>query len=110
MRPRIIYSALVAALISVTLTGSGAALADGGRNHDGWRDSGHRIDHRKQHYGDHRRHRDHVIYRNYYYGHPGHVNRYYNYDDNDDGDENLLIGLALGGLIGYAISNGDYNY
>jgi len=119
MRTRTTKSALVAAVMASTLLGSSAVLADGGRHHDSWRDSGHhrdsghRIDYGRHHGGRHRGHhrygdRDYTVSRNYYHGHPGHVTRYYSYDDR--GDDDLLIGLAIGGLIGYAIDHADNGY
>ena len=38
-----------------------------------------------------------------------HVTNYYKYEDDDD-DDKLLIGLAIGGLIGYAINSAGNGY
>ena len=95
-------SVLAAAIMAVSLLGSGVALADGGRYHADHRD----YVHQKRHYKDYRYgiHHD----RGYYYrGHHGsYVTNYYEYDDDDD--DKLLIGLAIGGLLGYAINHADY--
>jgi hypothetical protein len=91
------------------------------RDHD--RKSYKQREHRKEH----RRHdRDHRRYayddhRHKYYGkhhrkeHKRHVTRYYDtyvthhhsYRDNDD---DVLLGLVLGGLVGYAIGNAEPAY
>ena len=81
----------LAALLVLSLAGSGSAWADGGRHHGR---QGH------GHYGKH-----HEYKRHHYKGHHDrHVTNYYRYEEDDD-NEKLLIGLVMGGLIGYAINN-----
>jgi len=104
-------TALAAAVMAVSLLGSSMVLADGGRRYDGWKDAGQQRDYGRQarHWKGHRDgHRDYRHSRDHHHG--GQVTRYYKYDDDDDGDEKLLIGLVLGGLIGYAINQGGYGY
>jgi hypothetical protein len=112
MRKPTIKSAFIAAAMAVSLLGSGVVLADAGRYRDDRHDSGHLRDygHQKQY-----KQRHHKQYRyggnhdrGYYHrGHHGsHVTNYYEYDDNDS--DELLIGLAIGGLLGYAINHAGY--
>ena len=106
MRKPITKSVLMAAAMAVSLLGNGSVLADGGRYHGGSHDYGHQKHYKQQHYRQHRYGGHHD--RGYYKGHHGkHVTNYYEYDD-DDGDEKLLFGLAIGGLIGYAINHAGY--
>jgi len=106
-------SALAAAVMAVSLLGNGVVLADGGRYQDNRQGYGHQVDYghlkycKKRHYRESRYGGYHD--RDYTYkGNRGrHVTNYYEYDD-DDGAEKLLIGLAIGGLIGYAINHADY--
>jgi hypothetical protein len=87
---------LLAAAVALALALPGIATADRrGDDHHGYGDrhgytSGH---------GHHRFDRD----RHYGYGgyRGGYYPRYYGYDDNDD---DLLLGLVAGGLLGYAIN------
>lgn len=81
---------LLATAVALTLVVPGAAMADR-RGGDRYYDHGDR---------HHNRHgyRDHYRDRHYYRGHP---DRYYYYRDNDD--DELLLGLVVGGLLGYAI-------
>lgn len=106
MNIRITMVSLVAAVLALTLAGSGSAWADGGRHHD--RHSyGQQGKHHK-HYKHYKRgkHGKHYKYKRPHYGggygRPG--SYYYNYEDDDD-NEKLLIGLVVGGLVGYAINN-----
>jgi hypothetical protein len=83
---------LLAAALALTLAVPGAAMAD--RRGGG------------QYYGHGDRHHDRHGYRHHYrdrhhYYYPGHRNRYYYYRDGHDDD--LLLGLVVGGLLGYAI-------
>ena len=106
-------SVLAAAIMAVSLLGNGVVLADSGRYHNDRQDYGHHRDygHQKHYKKQHRKefryggHHD----RGYYSGghHGRQVTNYYEYDDDDD-DEKLLIGLAIGGLIGYAINHAGY--
>jgi hypothetical protein len=89
---------LLAALLTTSLAVPGAALAD--HRGDGDREYGYRFDHhrverhRDRHFGriDHRDYRDQRITRVY--------------RDNDD--DRLLLGLVVGGLLGYAINNAQH--
>jgi ABC-type nickel/cobalt efflux system permease component RcnA len=105
MRLPITKSVLTATVMAVSLLGNGVAQADGGRYHGDSHDHGHQNQYRKRHHREHRYGGHHD--RSYYKGHYGrHVTNYYEYDDDDDDDdEKLLIGIALGGLLGYAINH-----
>ena len=95
---------LLAALLTVSLAVPGAAMADR-RGHEG-RDFGYRFDHgRAEHHRDRYRDRDHDRYRYRDYG-DRHVTRVYR-DRGDDG--RLLLGLVVGGLLGYAINNAQHD-
>lgn len=93
---------LLAALLTVSLAVPGAAMADR-RGHEG-RDYGYRFDHgRVEHHRDRYRDRDHDRYRHRDYGdHYG--PRVYR----DRGDDRLLLGLVVGGLVGYALNNAQH--
>jgi len=114
MRIPVKKSALAAAVMAVSLLGNGVVLADGGRYHadrqgHGYHGNyGQQMQHRKWQHKESRYGGYHD--RGYYFkGNRGrHVTNYYEYSDDDDGDEKLLIGLAIGGLIGYAINNAGY--
>ncbi|MEZ5541736.1 MAG: hypothetical protein R3F42_06810 [Pseudomonadota bacterium] len=83
---------LLAAAIALSLAVPGAASAD--RRGEGYRDRGDRHDHRYQYRDRHYdRHEDR------------HITRYYH--DDDDG-EKLLLGLVVGGILGYAINNAQH--
>jgi len=107
---------IIAAMVALSLVGSGNVWA-GKKNdrHDyGYSQGGHQGKHYS--YNKHRKNKNN---RNYYYGgnryryNRGYVGNYYKYDD-DDSDEKLLIGLLVGGLVGYAIngaqSDNSYEY
>jgi Ni/Co efflux regulator RcnB len=122
---------LLAAVLAISLAGPGVALADDNRRnydrHDygSHQDRQHSRHNSREHHGDRhnykrrhayadkhdRRHykqgRRHYKQDRHHYKHDRHhYNRHnyaYRYDDDDD--EKLLIGLVLGGLIGYAINN-----
>jgi hypothetical protein len=80
------------------------------RDHDGYagkhykRDRKHYSKHykrdRKHHYKHDKRHYGHK------YGHGGYGTTYYR---DDDDDEKLLIGLVVGGILGYALNEGTQN-
>jgi len=113
MRIPVKKSALAAAVMAVSLLGNSAVLADGGRYHADRQGYGHHGDYGQQKHYKKRYHREsrysgYHDRSHYYKGHPGrHVTNYYEYDDDDD-DDKLLIGLAIGGLIGYAINQAGY--
>jgi len=107
MRTTIKKSTLAAAVMAVSLLGNGAVLADGGRYyHDRQNYGHHQHDKKRQYkalrYGGHHQRGYHDKRH-----HGRHVTNYYEYDDDNDA-EKLLIGLAIGGLIGYAINRADY--
>ncbi|MGD8619383.1 MAG: hypothetical protein PVH54_09390 [Gammaproteobacteria bacterium] len=108
MRIPVKKSALAAAVMAVALLGNGVVLADGGRYHYNRQDYGHQKQYKQRHHKANRYAGYHD--RDYYYqGHHGrHVTNYYEYDDDDDGDEKLLIGIAIGGLLGYVINHAGY--
>ncbi len=60
------------------------------------RDRKHHYKHDKRHYGGHYGHK---------YGHGGYGAGYYR---DDDDDEKLLIGLVVGGILGYALNEGSH--
>jgi hypothetical protein len=84
---------LLATVVALSLAVPGVASADR-RGGDRYYDHGGR-------YGHHDGYRNHHRDRHHYYrGHRDrYVTRYYRHDDDDD----LLLGLAIGGLLGYAI-------
>jgi hypothetical protein len=106
-------SLLSAAIMAVTLLGNGVVLADAGRYHGDRQNASHHRNygHEKryqQRYPRTHRYSGHADRGYYHKGHYGrHVTNYYEYDDDDD-DEKLLIGIALGGLLGYAITQADH--
>ncbi|MGD2074341.1 MAG: hypothetical protein PVI91_08090 [Gammaproteobacteria bacterium] len=92
-------SAVAATVLATALAGvAGGAWADGGR-HGGY---GH---YKHEHHGHHKHHPVHRKHRHDYrsYGHRKHRGH-------DDDHENLLIGLVMGGLVGYAIGNHQQTY
>lgn len=99
------YRSLLAAVITASLALPGAAMADkrghGDRGH-GDRNYGHQSD----------RHHSYGHDRHYYRGHRGghHGGNYssYYYQDDDD-EEKLLIGLVVGGVLGYALNGAQHN-
>jgi hypothetical protein len=105
---------VVAAILAVTLGMSGPALA-GGKHYGGHGYSGgHGYKHHRGHggygrghgYNRHRGYRGHRGYGHRYrphYGYGGHTYRYYS-----DSDDDLLLGLLLGGFTGYALSHGHH--
>ena len=88
---------IIAAVMVFSLGMTGTALA-GDRSH-GYRDSGHYSGHHSKHQSKHQ-------YKRSYRGHGRHSNNYYRYDD--DGDD-LLIGLVVGGILGYAINSAQHH-
>jgi len=113
MRMRTKKSALIAAVMAASLLSAAAVQADGARHYQQrqdyshYRDYGHqghdRDRHQKRQYG----YRDVDRYHAPRYSR--HVTNYYQYEDDDD-DDKLLIGLAIGGLIGYAINSAGTGY
>ncbi|MGB5472052.1 MAG: hypothetical protein WBQ78_01075 [Gammaproteobacteria bacterium] len=102
----IVPRSLLATVVALSLAMPGMASAD--RRGDGYRDHGdrhgyrHNQGYKKQYQGRHHDRRGyyrdrHPNYRGY---RDRHVTRYYSYDDDND---DLLLGLAIGGLLGYAI-------
>jgi len=95
---------LLAAVVALSLAVPGIASADRrGYDRHGYGDrGGYRHDYG---YG-------HGYRRGYpgrYYGYRGYPNGYYYYNDDDDYDD-LLLGLAVGGILGYAINGAQYPY
>lgn len=96
LKPQPILAAVVA--LSLVLPGVATAERRGHDNHHRDYDSGHSYKHYKRHRGD----------RHHYRGRRGkHAGRYYRYDDNDS--EKLLIGLVVGGVLGYALNNAHHD-
>jgi hypothetical protein len=92
MRNATTKSALLAAVMAVSLPGNNVTFADGGRYHSDWHDSGQHKQYQRWHHSE----RDHG----------SHVANYCAYDDDDN--KKLLTGLAIGGLLGYAIFHAGY--
>ncbi|HUT41891.1 MAG TPA: hypothetical protein VM011_11165 [Gammaproteobacteria bacterium] len=90
----IVPRSLLAAVVALSLAVPGMASAD--RRGDGYRNHGDRHGYKHDGYRKHYRERHHD--RRYSPG--GYGTRYYYYDD---GHDDLLLGLAVGGLLGYAI-------
>ncbi len=137
MKTHRISRTIVAAMVAVSLAGSGSAWADRkndqrgySRDHSGQHDKrGH--DRRKSSHYDkraydrrHDRHNDkqyaykkHKKYKQKHHSKDRYKPRYYRgygssnyyYDNKDDNDDDLLIGLLMGGLIGYAINSAQDN-
>ena len=84
MKFRLKTPVVLATMLAMTLTAPGTAWA-GGKHHYDKRGNGH--------------HQKHPHYKRHY----KHGHNYRRYDSDDD--EELLIGLLLGGVFGYAISN-----
>ena len=119
MNAKTITSALIVAVLGFTLGMPGSALADrddrghrhGHSQHDGHKYRQHRRDHK--HHKRHDKHRKHHAKRHYKHhkkhhhgrhGHGGYRNYYYYEKDDDDDHEKLLIGLVIGGILGYALN------
>lgn len=108
MKPR----SLLAAVIALTLAVPGLATADRrdrddrdyrhDRHHDRDYRSGHRERDRERHYDRHDYRVDRHDYRV-----DRHVTHHYRHDDDDD--ENLLIGLVVGGVLGYALNSAQHS-
>ncbi len=95
LKPRSILAAVVA--LSLALPGAALAGGKGRGDHHG----GHHGGHGYKHYG-HGKH-----YKHHYGGHYGkHGSKHYYYDNNDYDD--ALIGLVVGGILGYALSNAQH--
>jgi len=69
--------------------------------------------HAKRHYRKHKRHdgyyNRHHGHRKYGHGHRGGYGYGSNYYYDDDDDEKLLIGLVVGGILGYALNESQQN-
>jgi hypothetical protein len=107
---------VIAAMLALSIAGSGSAWAD---KHNGHQNYGHgKGGHQNYGHGKGGHYNKHYSYNkynkkygNYYYKggykypyYRGYGNYYYNYDNDNNSDENLLIGLLVGGLVGYAIN------
>ena len=84
------------AVVALSLAVPGIASAD--RRGDGYRGHGDRHGYRELRRD---RHHDRHDYRD------RHITRYYRHDDDDDQD--LLIGLVVGGILGYAINGAQHS-
>ncbi len=107
---------ITAAVAAVLIAGSGMALAER-RDHDRGHDRGHQGYSYDRHSGRHYdRGRHGYSYKQHsgrHYARGHHGNRhYYKYRGHNTyyggGDERLLIGLIVGGLIGYAINDAQH--
>jgi Ni/Co efflux regulator RcnB len=117
MNTKSIASTAIAALMTFALAVPATALA--GDRHHGKQGSshngGHRGGHRSGQYDGHRsrqhrkyknkHHNKHQYNKRRHYSHGSHNNYYYR---DDDDDEKLLIGLVVGGILGYAINNAQH--
>lgn len=89
------YRSLLAAVITASLAVPGAAMADK-RGH-GARDYGYKSG----------RHQSYKYDRHHYRGNAG---RHYSYgQSHHDDDDDLLIGLVVGGVLGYALNSAQHN-
>lgn len=95
---------VIATLAAVMIAGPGLALAKD-RSHGGHHDSGHHSYSHDRHGSRHSGHRRLYGSHSGYGRHSKHRSYYSSYYDNDD----LLIGLIVGGLIGYVISDSQSN-
>lgn len=110
MNIKSISGAVCAALLGVSAGLPATALADDHRGHYRDRDHhGHHYErhherHSKQHRRHWKKHRKHA--RERYRHHRRHDHYAYNnyYQDDDDDHEKLLIGLVVGGILGYALN------
>jgi hypothetical protein len=106
---------LLAAVVACSLALPGAVMADK-RGHD--RDGGHGSQrhysqgHNRHNGGRYYGHNGGHYYRHYdghhYRGHKGYSGNTYKYYYDDDDDEDLLIGLAVGGVLGYALNSAQH--
>ena len=95
---------IVVAMVILSFAGSGSALAGGKHDRHGYGHSGHHDKHYSYYnHGKNKHKRRYYKGNRHYYYNRGYGRNYYRYDDNSD--EKLLIGLLVGGLVGYAISN-----
>jgi hypothetical protein len=102
-------------MMALSLALPGGALA-GGDHHKGYRSNQHnghagKYHGYRGHAGKHHGYRGHSGKQRGYRYHGGYSRKYvtkYNYDDDNDG-ENLLIGLLVGGVVGYAIGDSRHD-
>jgi hypothetical protein len=94
-------SSVAAAVLAATLSAPTVAWADGGRHYSDRGTDGHRQ--YNHHYDRHDR------YKGYYKSYPRGYGGHHNHHNDDDGKE-LLIGLLLGGVVGYAMGNQQSGY
>lgn len=98
---------IAAAIMAVTLAAPGGVWADGGKHHN--KGYSQQYGHNGGHYSKWRR-SGNYHYNNHYYG-GGHAKSGYGYyghgyhNNNDDDDNDLWIGLAAGGLLGYIVGD-----
>jgi len=107
MKTRSIASAAIAAVMVFAVAAPATVLA-GDRNHGGGHhsshNSGHHGGHQRRHQGGHQyKHRNR--HHNQHRGYGGHATRYYR---KDKSHEKLLIGLVVGGILGYAINESTH--
>ncbi|HUT41890.1 MAG TPA: hypothetical protein VM011_11160 [Gammaproteobacteria bacterium] len=105
------HRSLLAAVVAFTLAVPGMASAD--RRGDGYRDHGDRHGYsnhgyKKQYRGQHDDRRGYYRdgHRDYRGHNDRHVTRYYRQDNDHD---DLLLGLVVGGVLGYTINGAQYN-
>lgn len=104
------YRSLLAAVITASLALPGAAMADKRGHGNGHGNGGHGDRHYSHKSGRHHSYGDGGHYYRGHRGghHGGHYNNYYYRNDDDDG-EKLLIGLVVGGVLGYALNGAQHN-
>jgi hypothetical protein len=102
MNPILRTGIVASAVLGMILGTSAEALADGGRHHGG----GH------GHYGYERgHHKHHPVRKGHYRAYPRSYGGHHKHrHDDDDDQENLLIGILVGGLVGYAMGSHQQTY
>jgi hypothetical protein len=98
---------ILAAVVALSLALPGAAMAD--RRGDDGHHRDYRGGHSYKHPKSHKSHKSHYGNRHHYRGYRGkYAPRNYYYNDDDNG-EDLLIGLVVGGILGYALNSSQHD-
>jgi hypothetical protein len=94
---------LLAAVVALSMAMPGIASADrrGGHGGHGYGGGGYKHGYSHGYKGG---------YPGRYYGYRGYPYGYYNYYNNDNDYDDLWLGLAVGGILGYAINGAQHPY